>query len=123
MWHGVRIGCLIIAAILAIGAGPVPVANADWVVIQNDTKRVIVVQSAITVNGQVKRGKPVRLLPGEAVREFHQPQAVGLEVYDPQNPNTPILSAPLTIKKENQKFSVATSGTGVAVTPADPPKK
>lgn len=90
-------------------------ADAAWIAVQNDTKRVIVVQSAIVVNGQVKRGRPVRLLPGEVFKEFHQPPAVALEVYDPQVPNQAVL-APLAIKNENQKFSVSPNGNGVAVT-------
>ena len=106
----VRIG-LLFAAMLGIGAD----ASAAWITVQNDTKQVIVVQSAITVNGQVKRGKPVRLLPGEVLKEFFQPQGIALEVYDPQNPKKALLSAPLTIKNENQKFSVSPNGASVAV--------
>lgn len=91
-------------------------ADAAWIAVQNDTKRVIVVQSAIVVNGQVKRGRPVRLLPGEVFKEFHQPPAVALEVYDPQVPNKAVLSTPLAIKNENQKFSVSPNANGVTVT-------
>lgn len=90
-------------------------AEAAWIVVQNDTKQVIVVQSAIVVNGQVKRGRPVRLLPGEVLKEFHQPPGVVLEVYDPQVPNKAVLSAPLAIRNENQLFSVTPNGNGVAV--------
>lgn len=107
---------LFLAAMLIVGAGPSEAANAAWITIQNDTKGVIVVQSAIVVNGQVKRGKPVRLLPGEVLKEFHQPPAVALEVYDPQFPNKAMLATPLAVKNENQKFSVSPSGLGVTVT-------
>jgi hypothetical protein len=107
---------LFLAAMTLVGAGPLSDANAAWITVQNDTKRVIVVQSAIVVNGQVKRGKPVRLLPGEVLKEFHMPPAMALEVYDPQNPNKAMLAAPLTIKNDNQKFSVSPNGAGVAVT-------
>ncbi|MFO0805801.1 MAG: hypothetical protein U0791_22080 [Gemmataceae bacterium] len=91
-------------------------ADSAWIAVQNDTKRVIVVQSAIVVNGQVKRGRPVRLLPGEVFKEFHQPPTVALEVYDPQVPNKAVLCTPLAIKNENQKFSVSPNGNGVTVT-------
>ena len=117
-----RIRLLFLAAAL-VAMGPVSAAQADWVTIKNDTKRTIVAQSAITVNGQVKRGKPVRLLPGEVLREFYTPPAVGIEVYDAQRPNKPILSTPLTIKNENQAFSVAPAAAGVVVSSADPPAK
>jgi len=109
-----RIAWLLVAAAFAV---PVSAASADWIQVQNDTKRVIVVQSAIVVNGQAKRGRPVRLLPGESVKEFHQPPAIVLEVYDPANPLKAVLAAPLAVKRENQKFSVAPSGAGVTVAP------
>src|ERR1041385_8581452 len=125
MCGGIRVWGLAIAATLLATAGPLSAANAAWLTIQNDTRRVIVVQSAITMNGQVKRGKPIRLLPGEVMREFHQPPAIALEVYDPQNPNKAILTTPLVVKNENQKFSVAPTpnGAGVVVNSADPPAK
>lgn len=119
-----RVRALILAA-AALAAGPLPAANAAWVTIQNDTRRVLVVQTAIVVNGQTKRSKPIRLLPGEVMRELHQSPTVGLEVYDPQNPNKAILTAPLAIKNENQKFSVGPTpnGASVMVSAADPPPK
>lgn len=95
---------------------PASAAEAAWIAVQNDTKRVIVVQSATVVNGQVKRGRPMRLLPGEVFKEFHQPPAIALEVYDAQAPNKVVLAAPLTIRNDNQKFSVSSSGNGVTVT-------
>lgn len=125
MFVGMRIRGIVLAAVI-LTAGRLPAANAAWVTIQNDTRRVIVVQTAIVVNGQVKRGKPIRLLPGEMTREFHQPPAVSLEVYDPQNPNKAILTKPLGIKNDNQKFSIAPTpnGASVMVNAVDPqPKK
>lgn len=114
MMGRIRVRWALVAMLIA-GAGPLPEAAAAWIMVQNDTKRVIVVQSAIVVNGQVKRGKPVRLLPGESLKEFHQTPGIALEVYDPQVPNKAVLSAPLTIRNENQKFSVSPNGNGVAV--------
>ena len=112
----------LVAALAVAGAGSS--VSAAWVTIQNDTKGVIVLQSATTVNGQVRRGKPVRLLPGESLREFYAPPAVAMEVYDAQNPNKPLLTAPLTIKNENQAFSVAATPVGVVVAPVvEVPKK
>jgi hypothetical protein len=90
--------------------------RAAWITVQNDTKCVIIVQCTETVNGQVKRGKPIRLLPGESVKECHQPPGVTLDVYNAQNPNKPVLSTPLVVKAENQKFSVAPAAGGVVVT-------
>ena len=108
---------LLVAALLAV-IGSARAADAGWVTIKNDTKGVIVVQTAVTVNGQAKRGKPVRLLPGETSREFVQPQALTVEVYDAQNPNKPIATSNLTIKAENHSFTVGAGPGGVVVVPA-----
>lgn len=43
---------------------------AGWISISNDTNQTIVVQESITVNGQVRRCKPIKLAPGEILREY-----------------------------------------------------
>ena len=108
---------------LAVVLIPVSAVDAAWVTIQNDTNRVIVVQTAVTVNGQLRRGKPMRLLPGEVLRELYGPPAISVEVYDAQNPNKPILSTPLAIKNENQGFSLSTTPQGLVLGPVEPPAK
>ena len=108
---------------LAVVLIPVSAVDAAWVTIQNDTNRVIVVQTAVTVNGQLRRGKPMRLLPGEVLRELYGPPAISVEVYDAQNPNKPILSTPLAIKNENQGFSLSTTPQGLVLGPVEPPVK
>ena len=108
---------------LAVVLIPVSAVDAAWVTIQNDTNRVIVVQTAVTVNGQLRRGKPMRLLPGEVLRELYGPPAISVEVYDAQNPNKPILSTPLAIKNENQGFSLSSTPQGLVLGPVEPPAK
>ena len=103
------------AALVVIGSAGA--ADAAWVTIKNDTKHVVVVQSTTSANGQMKRGKPMRLLPGESVREFIQPPAASLEVYDAQTTHKPLLTTNLAIKNENQTFSVASGNGGVIVSP------
>jgi len=115
MARAYRIRLLFPLAIVLV-LSPIGAAEAAWVTVKNDTNRVIVVQSAESVKGQLKRGKPVRLLPGESIREFHSPPAITLEVFDAQNPNKPLLSNNLSIKNENQAFSVGVAGAGVVVT-------
>jgi hypothetical protein len=105
-----------LAALLAV-SGAASIADAAWLAVKNDTNRIIVVQSAVTVNGQIKRGRPTRLLPGETVREFLQPQQMALEVYDAHSPNKPVLTSKLLIRNENQIFSVASGPKGVVVAP------
>jgi hypothetical protein len=99
--------------------GSARAADAAWITIKNDTNRVMVVQSAVGPKGQARRGRPVRLLPGESCREFSTPQAIMLEVYDAQTPNKPILTSRLAVKKEEQTFSIrATSPAGIVVAPS-----
>lgn len=57
--------------VLCIGFILMPgTATAGWIAISNDTNQTVVVQESITVNGQVRRCKPIKLAPGEVLREF-----------------------------------------------------
>lgn len=47
-------------------------ATAGWITISNDTNQTLVVQESVTVNGQVRKCKPLKLAPGETIREFRQ---------------------------------------------------
>ncbi len=47
-------------------------ASAGWITISNDTNQTLVVQESVTVNGQVRKCKPLKLAPGETIREFRQ---------------------------------------------------
>lgn len=59
------------ASVLCIGFALMPgTATAGWIAISNDTNQTVVVQESITVNGQVRRCKPIKLAPGEVLREF-----------------------------------------------------
>jgi hypothetical protein len=91
-------------------------AGAAWISIKNDTNRVVIVQTAVPVNGQMKRGKPVRLLPGEFCRETVAAPTISLDVYDAQKPAKPAASTTVTIKAERQYFSVTpTPGGSIAI--------
>ena len=103
--------------------------SANWVTIKNDTGHAIVVQEAVVVNGQVRRGKPTNVLAGETIREFCPgPTVKRIEVYDPQNPNQPVWAGNLNCKDNVQTFSVELVGGKVTVgqvpnPPPNPPKK
>jgi hypothetical protein len=98
-------------------------ADAAWVTFKNDSGKTIVVQEITIVNGQVKRGKPTNLLPGETIREFVPgPTIKKVEVFDAQNPNQTVWSGTLNCKDDTQTFSVAAAGGKFNVTPvASPP--
>ncbi|QEL16968.1 hypothetical protein [Limnoglobus roseus] len=60
-------------AALCVGLLLTPgVVSAGWITISNDTNQTLVVQESVTVNGQVRKCKPLKLAPGETVREFRQ---------------------------------------------------
>ena len=91
---------LAIALAVACSSGFV---EAGWVIIKNDTNNTIVVQEIVDANGQVKRGKPTNLLPGETLREFlPNPTEKKLEVFESQNPNKAVWSGNLSCKEDTQ---------------------
>ena len=84
--------------------------------IRNDTGKPIVVQETIVVNGQVKGGKPIQLLPGESLRQFAPAASVKkFEIHDDQKLNQPAWAGSLTATDEPQTFCVASTGGKVAV--------
>jgi hypothetical protein len=101
------------------------VAQAGWITITNDTNKTIVVQEITESNGQVKRGKPINLLPGEKLREFVPgPTVKKIEVFESHNPNNVSWSGNLNCKEDSHKFSVSSKDGKVTVGPAEsPPKK
>ena len=107
---------MLVAALLGV-AGPSGAAKAGWVTIQNDTNQVVVIQGSVTCDGHVRRCKPVRLLPGENLREYHSTPTLTVEVFDGKNPSTSLSSSSLTIKSEKQAFTVGKDGPTIRVTP------
>lgn len=108
---------LTLAATLLAAVGSSGAASAGWITIQNDTNKVVVIQESVTCNGQVRRCKPIRLLPGESVREFHSSPTIKVEVFDGQNRNMSLGTDNLTITSEKQTFAVGLDGRTVQVTP------
>ena len=108
-------------AILAVACGPV---WAGWITIRNDTTQELVVQDVFVVNGKVKTGKAVKLLPGESVREF-QPKAGSrlMHIYEAAKLKTPLAKSTLEWEKDDVTFSIQTEKnvTNVAIVP--PPQK
>jgi hypothetical protein len=98
-------------------------STASWITIKNDTKQMVVVQETRIVRGQVKRCKPVSLLPGETLREFLSgPDVKKIDVLDGHNPKRSVWSGSLHCKDESQTFSVTDSGGTVTVRPVVKPQ-
>jgi hypothetical protein len=110
-------------AVIALMCFDARTAGASWITIKNNTKQMVVVQETMTVNGQVKRCKPVSLLPGETLREFLSGPAVKrIDVLDGHNPKRSLWSGSLHCKDESQTFSITDSGGTVTVRPVVKPQ-
>jgi hypothetical protein len=74
----------------------VSTASAGWVCIKNESKVALVVQEVPT-RPTPKRGKTIKLLPGEVYREYHTIAGERrVRVYDASDPAKPLGSAKLT---------------------------
>ncbi|HYH63703.1 MAG TPA: hypothetical protein VD866_03300 [Urbifossiella sp.] len=118
MLAAIRRRVLPVVAVLLAVVGTAPAADAGWVTIQNDTGRVVVVQITVSTNNQPRRARPVRLLPGEHLREFHATPSVQVEVFDGQPQDRSLFHGTLTLRPDPQTFLVTPSGRGVTVAPA-----
>jgi hypothetical protein len=120
MFALLRNRCLVAIAVLTAIGGFAGSVEAGWVTVRNDTNKPIVVQATTTVNGQTRPCKPIRLLPGETVREFHTPGQRTVEVFDGQSPHRSLCSGTITVKHENQIYSVGCEGKAVQITAVAP---
>jgi len=69
---------LLAPVLLGLAAASAP---AGWVAVKNDTGHTILIKEA--AEGLFRRGKVVRLLPGEVYREYQaKPGYKGVEVFD-----------------------------------------
>jgi hypothetical protein len=99
-------------------------ARAGWITIRNDTKQTLVVQEVKTVNGKTKAGKSIKLLPGEAVREYRSnPGTKSIVVYDPAQPQSPLLRSKIDWGKDDSTFSLSPEMKSIALAAVEPPKK
>src|SRR5580698_1030924 len=110
-----------VATLLFCGTGSV---QAGWIAIKNDTNKTLVVQEHVVVNGQVKRGKPINLLPGETLREYLPgPTVKRIELFETQNPKEAVWSGSLNCNEDTQSFSVTTTNDKIMVVPVACPAK
>lgn len=94
-------------------------ADAGWIVIKNETKSAVVIQEVSVQPG--KRGKQVRLLPGEVYREFHLLAGEKkYEVYDPKAPTKALCRETLSWKTTDVMFRVELVEKVVKLSPAKP---
>src|SRR5439155_8849270 len=93
-------------------------AEAGWVTLRNDSKDVLIIQETVTANGTPRRCKPVRLRPGEAVREFHpNGSSVKLEIFNEKAQTQSLYSGTRTTADRDQTFSITSDGKTTKVAP------
>lgn len=106
----------LLAAFLGL-TGTTGAAEAGWITFKNDTNRVLVIQETLDCKGQPKRCKPVRMLPGETLREFQPTGPLKLEVFDGQRPGQSVFAGEVVVKGDRQAFAVGVDGKKVVVSP------
>jgi hypothetical protein len=86
---------LLLLALAGVGCFT-PTVSAGWVCIKNELKVAVVLQE-VPDRPRLRRGKVVKLLPGEVYREYHP--AAGerrVQVFESRDPDKPLCSTKLT---------------------------
>jgi hypothetical protein len=77
----------------------------------------LIVQEAIVVNGRVKLGKPVKLLPGESIKEHRaNPGSKAIVVAEAAKPLAAIARSTLEWKKDDITYVIKSEATGTTIT-------
>lgn len=115
---------VILPLTLAVALFPAGRAAAGWVTIKNETGEPIVVQEAYVVNNQVRKGKPVKLMPGDVLREYQtSPGAKTVHVFDCGGKKRTLCRGDLSWQTADQSFAVRQDGAAVRVLDASAPVK
>ena len=121
MVPSLRTRLLALAAALLATAGSAPAGDGGWLTFKNTTRQTIVLQETVVTNGVTKRGRPIRLLPGETLKQFQATPAMRkFEVFDGCNPGKPLFSGSLNCLAASPSFSITSDAKGVSITPATP---
>jgi hypothetical protein len=82
-------------------------ASAGWLSIRNETKNPLVVQEVVIVNRVQRPGKLRQLFAGEvALENIANPCVRRFVVFDPRQPNIPLLRAEISCTTDDQFFSL-----------------
>jgi hypothetical protein len=93
--------------------------DAGWVTIRNETDQPVVVQESCVVNNQVRRGKPVRLMPGEVLREYQScPGTRAVQFLESGGANKKLFEGELKWDKDDNSFEFRCDGCKVNLSPA-----
>lgn len=101
---------LLPAVLLVIGLST-DFARAGWLSIKNETKTAVLIVE-VPSNPAVRRGKPVRLLPGEVYREYHaEAGEKQLQVLDAKSPTQVLCDAKVKWPAEDVALRVRSADT------------
>jgi hypothetical protein len=110
------------AIAMMLFSGSIRPAEAGWVTIRNDTDQPVVVQESCVVNNQVRRGKPVRLMPGEVHREYQScPGTRAVQFLDGVGGKKKMFEGELKWDKDDHSFEIRDDAGKVKLAPANPP--
>src|SRR5262245_12375830 len=97
--------------VLCGSIGPVGPAFAGWVAIKNETNQPIVVQESCVVNNQLRRGEPLRLMPGEALRGVRScPGTMAVQILECGGQKRTMCEGELTWDKDDYQVVVRNDG-------------
>jgi hypothetical protein len=129
MFAAVRIPMAALTAALLFSDLFAIAGQSATLTIRNESNRVIVLQETIVQNGEVKRLRPIRLLPGESVKQpDSMPGNRSFELFDGQSPTVPLWSGKVCLGDGNRTIVVSSDAKGFtlredAPSPAQPRKK
>jgi hypothetical protein len=91
--------------------------QAGWLSVKNDTKAAVLIQD-VPANVAAKRGKPVRLLPGEVYREYHaEAGEKEIQVLDAKSPSQVLCEAKVKWPTDDVTVRVRTIGSATKLEP------
>ena len=109
----IRLAVLVAAGLFTAGG----TASAGWVCIKNESKVAVVIQE-LPDNPAVKRGKVVRLLPGETYREYHPaPGEKRVVIVDASRPALPLFRGTFAWPRQDSAWRLRPDGTALRLTP------
>jgi hypothetical protein len=100
--------------VLACLFGATGQVSAGWVTIKNETGQPVIVQETTVVNNKLRRGKPVKLMPGDEFREYQSaPGTKTIHVLETGGVKRTLCRGDLTWQTGDESFAVRKTGTAV----------
>src|SRR5947208_3166690 len=101
---------LVPAALLGLSLSSAS-AQAGWLTVKNELKTAVLIAD-VPAHPLVKRGKPVRLLPGEVYREYHaEAGEKQIQILDAKSPTLVLCEAKVKWPTEDVAVRVRTVDT------------